>query len=307
MLSFQNSQQNTLNTTFGGKMSEICKNWSTWLAKTRFSYMTEEQKQQTLNWLLLVRNQVLDLAQLQENMKIADFGCGSGLLGFGILERFNDKVELIFSDKFEDCLEECKKILQTGNIKHNASFLQSDLIDIKLQNDYLDRALTRSVLVHILDKQSAFNEIYRVLKPDGAYCAFEPIISQNTRYYELLDPNQITSFEEFKNAEKEFMERKDDPLVNFTAETLDENLTNSGFSNVLVNVVVTPSKYAPNKEAIKNWFINPPAPNQKTMKERFLEYFEEKKVDNFIEEIQNSLSNKEIQINSKIALIQAIK
>ena len=178
---------------------------------------------------------------------------------------------------------------------------------IKMENNYLDRALTRSVLVHILDKESAFCEIFRVLKPNGMYCAFEPIISQNTRYYELLKQNEITFYEEFKNAEKEFMERKDDPLVNFTAETLDKNLSNAGFSDVLINVVVTPSKYSPNKETIKNWFINPPAPDQKTMKERFLEYFEEKKVDNFIKEVQNALSNKEIQINSKIALIQATK
>ena len=176
-----------------------------------------------------------------------------------------------------------------------------------MENNYLDRALTRSVLVHILDKESAFCEIFRVLKPNGMYCAFEPIISQNTRYYELLKQNEITFYEEFKNAEKEFMERKDDPLVNFTAETLDKNLSNAGFSDVLINVVVTPSKYSPNKETIKNWFINPPAPDQKTMKERFLEYFEEKKVDNFIKEVQNALSNKEIQINSKIALIQATK
>ncbi len=288
-------------------MSEICSNWSTWLSKTRFSYMSEEQKQQTLNWLLLVRNQVLDLAQLKENMKIADFGCGSGLLGFGVLERFKDKVELIFSDKFEDCLDECKKILQSTKTNHNVKFLQSDLACIKMENNYLDRALTRSVLVHILDKESAFCEIFRVLKPNGMYCAFEPIISQNTRYYELLKQNEITFYEEFKNAEKEFMERKDDPLVNFTAETLDKNLSNAGFSDVLINVVVTPSKYSPNKETIKNWFINPPAPDQKTMKERFLEYFEEKKVDNFIKEVQNALSNKEIQINSKIALIQATK
>ncbi len=288
-------------------MSEICKNWSTWLAKTRFSYMTEEQKQQTLNWLLLVRNQVLDMAQLSEGQKIADFGCGSGLLGFGILERFEDKVELIFSDKFQDCLDECQKILNSSNAKNNAKFLQSDLADIKLQNDYLDRALTRSVLVHIKDKQPAFNEIYRVLKPKGAYCAFEPIISQNTRYYELLSENEITDFEEFKKAEQEFMENPNDPLVNFTAESLDENLNNSGFSDVLINVIVTPSRYSPNSDTVKNWFINPPAPDQKTMKERFLDYFEEKKVDNFISEIQQALSGKEIEINSKIALIQALK
>ena len=77
-------------------MSDICKNWSTWLKKTRFSYMDEIQVQQTLNWLQSIKNQVLDLAQIKENERVADFGCGSGLLCFGVLERFIDKVELIF-------------------------------------------------------------------------------------------------------------------------------------------------------------------------------------------------------------------
>ena len=112
-------------------MSDICKNWSTWLKKTRFSYMDENQVQQTLNWLISIRNQVLDLADLKEGQKIADFGCGSGLLGFGVLERFQDKVELIFSDKFQDCLDECQKILKETNIENNVSFLQSDVSLIK--------------------------------------------------------------------------------------------------------------------------------------------------------------------------------
>ena len=43
------------------------------------------------------------------------------------------------------------------------------------------------------------------------------------------------------------------------------------------------------------------------MKERFLEYFEEKKVDNFILEVQNALSNKEIKVSSNTALIKAMK
>ena len=288
-------------------MSEICENWSTWLKKTRFSYMNEIQKEQTLNWLLTVRNSVLLLADIKENYKVADFGCGSGLLAFGVLEKFQDKVELIFSDKFEDCLEECKKILSETKISHNASFLQSDISNIKLESNYLDRALTRSVLVHVKEKQPVFNELYRVLKPEGYYCAFEPIISQNTRYYELLLPNEISDYFDFKKAEKEFMENPDDPLVNFTAQSLDDNMKEAGFSDILVDVQVVASKYAPTKEGIINWFIQPPAPDQKTMKERFLEYFEEKKVDNFILEVQNALSNKEIKVSSNTALIKAMK
>lgn len=288
-------------------MSDICKNWSTWLKKTRFSYMNDVQIQQTLNWLMNIRNIVLDMADLNENQKIADFGCGSGLLGFGVLERFEDKAELIFSDKFQDCLDECQNILKKSEIKSNVKFLKSDVCDIKLENDYLDRALTRSVLVHVLDKQQAFNELYRILKPQGMYCAFEPIISQNTKYYQLLIPDEVSDYFDFKKAEMEFMSNPNDPLVNFSAESLDFNMQQAGFSNVEVNVQKVVSKYSPTIETIENWFITPPAPDQKTMKERFMEYFEEKKVNNYIEEIKLTLSKREIRVSSDTALIKAIK
>ncbi len=288
-------------------MEKLCKNWSTWLKKTRFSYLDETQVQQTLNWLMLVRNQVLDLAELKEGQKIADFGCGTGLLSFGVLERFSDKVELIFSDKFEDCLADCKKILNESNINSNVKFLQSDILDIKLPNGYLDRALTRSVLVHVLDKKKAFSELSRVLAEGGFYCAFEPIISQNTRYYELLLPGQISDYFEFKKAEKEFMENPLDPLVNFSAESLDADLSEAGFSDVLVDVSITASKYVAKKENIDAWFTSPPAPGQKSMKQRFLDYFDEKKVDNFIFETKEAIGDKEVKIKSQTALIKAKK
>lgn len=289
------------------KLSEICKNWSTWLKKTRFSYMDENQVQQTLNWLFSVRDKVLNIADIQNGQKVADFGCGSGLLGFGVLERFEDKVELIFSDKFQDCIDECKKILGTSNSKSNVKFLQSDIADIKLEDNYLDRAMTRSVLVHVKEKQPVFNELKRVLKEGGIYASFEPIISQNTRYYELLLPNQISDYFEFQKAEREFMENPDDPLVNFNSQTLEENLKEAGFRDYSVDVDITRSEYIAKKEAIKSWFITPPAPDQKTMKERFLAYFEEKKVDNFIDEVIIALSDKTVKINAKTAYIKAIK
>ena len=288
-------------------MDTICKNWSTWLKKTRFSYMNEAQIQQTMNWLTSIRDIVLNMSDLKEGQKIADFGCGSGLLAFGILERFQNKVELIFSDKFIDCLDECKNILDSSNVIHNAKFLQSDICNIKLENDYLDRALTRSVLVHVKEKFPAFSELYRVIKPQGLYCAFEPIISENTKYYELLSSNQITDYEDFKKAEIEFMSNKDDALVNFSAQSLDKDLEDAGFSNVVVNVNVVESKYIAMADAIKNWFISPPGPGQKTVKERFLEYFDESKTDNFIQEVINALSNQEVKISTKTALIKAVK
>ena len=288
-------------------MEEICKNWSMWLRKTRFSYMDELQIEQTMNFLYAVRDIVLNYAELQEGQKIADFGCGSGLLGFGILDKFKDKVELIFSDKFIDCIDECKNILESLNISHNVRFLQSDISDIKLENDYLDRALTRSVLVHVKEKLPAFKEFFRVLKHGGIYCAFEPIISENTKYYELLEPSLITDYDDFKRAEEEFMTNNNDPLVNFSAQSLDKDLQTAGFSDVLINVNVAQSRYIAKPEMINNWFIVPPGPNQKTVKERFLDYFEQTRVERFIQEVIAALSDKEVEINTKTALIKARK
>ena len=65
-------------------MSDICKNWTQWLAQTRFSHMDEVQIQQTFNWLFAVRDIVITKANIQKGDKIIDIGCGTGLLSFGI-------------------------------------------------------------------------------------------------------------------------------------------------------------------------------------------------------------------------------
>lgn len=288
-------------------MSDICKNWTQWLSETRFSHMDEIQKEQTFRWLFALRDVVISNAGIKNNDKIIDIGCGTGLLSFGVLEKFQDNVELIFSDKFEDCLVECEKILKESNIKNRASFLQSDCLDIKLPDNAVDVALTRSVLVHIVDKQKAINEIYRILKQGGTYSAFEPIIRSNTRYHELCDPSSITDWEEFKKAEDDFMSDDCDPLTNFDAQTIAQNLDAAGFSDGNINVEDTPSTYVAKKEAIDKWFDSAPSPDRPTTRQRFLKYFDEKKVNNYIEEVKLALDNKMITVTSKTMFIRATK
>jgi len=288
-------------------MSDVCKNWSEWLNKTRFSHLNEEQKVQTLNWLIAVRNVVLSKADIKEGEKIVDIGTGTGLLGFGVLEYFGNRVDLIFSDKFKDCLDECKKLLGEMKIKNNASFLLSDCTDIKLEDNSIDKALMRSVLVHILDKQTAINEIYRILKPGGAFVAFEPIINTNTKYWELTSQSQITDWEEFKNAEDDFMSAEDNPMTNFNQNTLAESLEAAGFSDGIIDVDTAVSKYTVDKNTIHNWLVTRPSPDEPNVYERFLNYFPKEKVDKYCAELEHALSGKEVEIKTNTVFIKAIK
>jgi len=288
-------------------MSDTTLNWSQWLLKSRFSYMTEEQKQQTLQWLLSVRDAVLHNAGIKPSDTVIDLGTGTGLLGFGALNFIDNTGKVIFSDKFEDCLESCKELAATLNTDKHLEFLLSDCADIKLHANSVNKAVMRSVLVHILDKQAVFKEIHRILKPQGVFSAFEPVIRSNTRCWELVSEEMLSDYNDFKKAEDECLTSMSDPLTNFDENTLAQDLDSAGFSDGIIDRQVVESNYIVQKDMVKNWLTTPPSPGTKTMKEKFLMYFEEPKVDQYICELQSALENKSVCIKSNVLYIKAIK
>lgn len=282
-------------------------NWSKWLLESRFDYMTEEQKQQTMQWLLLVRNAVLSNAEIKDDDTVIDIGTGTGMLAFGALEAIGSSGKVIFSDKFEDCLANCKDSLKSLNINKPYEFLLSDCCDIKLSNNSVDKALMRSVLVHVLDKKQALSEVYRILKPNGVFSAFEPVIRSNTRCWELVEHGELSDYNDFKMAEEEFMNASNDPLTNFDETTIAKDLQDVGFVDGVLDKQVVESSYVVQKNMVENWLTIPPSPGAKTTKEKFLMYFEEPKVNNYILELQQALENKTITIKSNVLYIKAIK
>ncbi len=286
---------------------DLCKNWTQWLMETRFAFLTPQMKQQTMNWLQVVRDNVLLRANIKEGETVLDIGTGTGLLAFKALEQLNGTGMMIFSDKFKDCLDSCEEFLKSQGITNGYKMLNSPAEQLDLPNDFVDKAMCRSVLVHIVDKQPAFNEIFRVLKKGGRFCCFEPIIRSNTRYWELTTPENIRNYEKFKNAENEFMSDMNDAMCNFDENSIAKNLEIAGFSDGTVDSDVIPSTYIANKDMVDKWFTTPPSPDRPTMKERFLAYFDEQTVNNYVEDVKNDLDGKEISVCSRSLYVNVIK
>ena len=288
-------------------MKPICQNWSQWLNETRFSALTDEMKAQNMKWLEAVRDVILTYAQITSNDIVLDIGTGTGLLGMKALEMQKCQGKVIFSDKFQDCLDSCKEFLENNGITEGYEFLLSECEHIALNECTVTKALMRSVLVHIVNKQAAINEIYRVLRHGGLYCAFEPIIRSNTKFWELLHPEFIDRYDEFKAAEEEFSKDPLDPLFNFDDKSLKKNLEEAGFENPEVNLQVVKSNYVVKKEMVPAWFTTPPSPTTKCTKERFLMYFPESVVNKFMKDVENFLVGKEISLKTNAVLICAKK
>ena len=288
-------------------MSEICKNWTQWLKQNRFAGQTPEMIEQTTKWLEAVRDVILVYAEIQPYDVVIDIGTGTGLLAFKALEMQDCKGRVIFSDKFKDCLDDCKRILDESGVISGYEMLLSPCEHIALPESTVHKALMRSVLVHIVNKQPAINEIYRILKPGGKFCAFEPIIRSNTRYWQILDHMHIDKYEDFKRVENEIMENPLDSLCNFDQESLRTNLEIAGFSIPDVKVQEVKSNYVVQAGMVSQWFNNPPSPGQPTTKERYLKYFDEATVDKYILDIQNYLTGREISLKSNAVFINATK
>ena len=288
-------------------MSEICKNWTQWLKQNRFAGLTPEMQEQTMRWLEAVRDVIMVYAEIKPYETVLDIGTGTGLLAFRALELQNCQGKVIFSDLFQDCLDDCKQILEKSGITTGYEFLQCPVEHITLPESSVHKALMRSVLVHVTNKQPAISDIYRVLKPSGKLCAFEPIIRSNTRYWELLDPMYIEKYEDFKRVENEIMDNPLDSLCNFDEDTLKMNLEIAGFSIPEVKLQEVRSKYIVQPNMVKEWFINPPSPNQPSTRERYLKYFDEKTVDKFMQDVQNYLTGREISLKTNAVFINATK
>lgn len=288
-------------------MSELVKTWTDWLINSRFSYMSETQKQQTLLWLIEVRDKILERAKLKAGDIVIDIGSGTGLLAFGAHMLLEGNGKVIVSDAFSDCVDACQRIAVHCGITDNMDFIQTDATDINLPDNSVDVAVMRSVLVHILEKRKAITECYRILKENGRISIFEPIIRNNTKYYQLINPANFSNYDKIKYAEEQMVSDPNDPIVNFDEKSLEEDFINAGFKNIDIKISVESSTYVAKPEMIEPWFNSPPSPGKPSLKQRFIEFMPEAEVLEFIEALKHELGGKSITINSPVAYIYAEK
>lgn len=147
--------------------------WAEWLAERRFGGDPEVRRRFT-DELARRRDEILDHGELSEGETLLDVGCGEGLLGFGALERGAGTT--IFSDISQDLLDFCREAATDLGVLERCRFVRASADDLSAIDDAsVDLVATRSVLIYVEDKESAFQEFFRVLRPGGRISLLEPI------------------------------------------------------------------------------------------------------------------------------------
>jgi arsenite methyltransferase len=147
--------------------------WAAWLAQLRTSGDPGEHKR-GFDRLVTWRDRILDNAELRPGEVLLDVGCGEGLVGFGAIGR--GAGEVLFSDISQELLDFCKRTADELSALDRSRFVLGGAEDLgEIADESVDVVTTRSVLIYVADKEAAFAEFFRVLRPGGRVSLFEPI------------------------------------------------------------------------------------------------------------------------------------
>lgn len=181
-----------------------------------------------------LRERVIANAAIREGDVVLDVGTGDGLIAFAALDKVGPDGRVIFSDISADLLAECERLVRGLGGDDRCEFVQASADALPFQEESVDVVTTRSVLIYLMDKEPAFHEFHRVLRPGGRLSIFEPInlfgLEERRRLYYGLDVGPV------QHLAAKIMARwqgpEDHPLLNFDERGLFQMSQRAGFEQI---------------------------------------------------------------------------
>jgi ubiquinone/menaquinone biosynthesis C-methylase UbiE len=217
--------------------------WAAWLLHRRDGD-DAEQHRKALEFLLPLRQRVLDNAEIVPGEIVLDVGAGDGLIAFGALDRAGEEGRVIVSDVSGDLLSHTRSLATELGVEGRMSFVRAAAEDLSAITDAsVDVVTTRSVLIYVDDKAAAFRAFHRVLKPGGRLSIFEPINN-----YFPISADEFWGFD--AGAVRDLVAKvwenegwaesswPSDPMMNFTEKDLVGCAADAGFREVHVELLV---------------------------------------------------------------------
>jgi arsenite methyltransferase len=116
-----------------------------------------------------------EYAGIKEGDTVVDLGSGAGNDVFIARAIVGEKGRVIGIDMTEEMIAKANRNNQKLGYK-NVEFYLGEIENMPLENNVADVVVSNCVLNLVPDKQKAFNEIFRIIKPGGHFCVSDIVI-----------------------------------------------------------------------------------------------------------------------------------
>ena len=219
------------------------------------------------------RDRVLELAAIQPGNQVLEAGCGLGLLAFRAAELAGQHGSVVGCDPNAACIAWCRRQADRRAVAV-PRFVCADARALPFPSATFDAAVLRCVLAFVPQKRLLLEELRRVLRPGGRLALYERINRANTRLCDLLAPGSLAPelLAAARRAEAATQHDPGDPMLDFDAARLVQELAAAGFGGVQCEGVERTEEHRLTPGAVRAWLESRPAPGRPPYRELLARY-----------------------------------
>ena len=124
-------------------------------------------------WKEILVSSITNLISTRKEFNYVDLACGTGDIGYRLLDRKSKNINVLMMDINETMLEHAKKRKEYKNYKKNINFVASDAENIPLASNSIDCITIAFGIRNVASIENALIEINRVLKRGGKFLCLE--------------------------------------------------------------------------------------------------------------------------------------
>jgi ubiquinone/menaquinone biosynthesis C-methylase UbiE len=122
-----------------------------------------------INRAKIISEEISKSIEIKKSYKALEFGCGTGLVSFDLLGKF-ENISLV--DTSKGMIEILNSKIQQNEIKNMTAF-QLDINNQKILMGKYDVIYTSMALHHIKDIEEVLKNLYELLNPNGYICIID--------------------------------------------------------------------------------------------------------------------------------------